>query len=626
MTHRTAVEDLRASEAKYRSLIENTNDIIYSLTAGGLMTFVSPSWTRLVGHAKEEVEGHSFTEFVHPDDLPACFAFLKTVLDTGERQGDVEYRVRHRNGQWRWHSSSANPVRDASGAVTGFDGIARDITERKKQTEELEGFFTVNLDLLCIADLKGNFVKTNEAWSRILGYSTEELNGMRFLDFVHPDDLQDTLSAMSNLGKGENVLDFTNRYRCKDGSYRYIEWRSLPKGNMIYAAARDVTERKRMEDSLKASEASLRSVIVNSPVGFHIYHLEDDGRLVFSLFNASADVILHASHAQFIGLEILDAFPALAGTGIPEMYAGIARGDLEPRNFEAPYDHAGIRGVFEVRVFRGAPGQAVVNFVDITERKRAEEEILQIQRQLTAKNMELEQLVYVASHDLRSPLVNVDGFSRELEFSFKEIGVLLEDDAERGALENLLRAEIPDIHRAIARIRASARQMDGLLKALLSLSRSGRAALRIESVDMDELMLQVSSSFSFRIKEAGIDLSVGKLPPCTGDAVQLTQVFSNLLDNAIKYLDRERAGLITIRGSLEEGRAVYRVEDNGIGIADNHKEKIFELFHRLNPKSTEGEGLGLTLVRQILGRLDGEIRVESTIGKGSSFIVTLPAV
>ncbi|MCC5930551.1 MAG: PAS domain S-box protein [Cyclobacteriaceae bacterium] len=131
-----------------------------------------------------------------------------------------------------------------------FTTVFIDDTENRIKTEELEGFFTVNLDLLCIADLNGFFIKTNTAWSHILGYSSRELEQRKFLDFVHPEDLTSTLLAMKQLAKGEDVINFINRYRAKDGSYRYIEWRSHPKGNLIYAAARDITERYIYQDRL----------------------------------------------------------------------------------------------------------------------------------------------------------------------------------------------------------------------------------------------------------------------------------------------------------------------------------------------------------------------------------------
>ena len=249
------------------------------------------------------------------------------------------------------------------------------------------------------------------------------------------------------------------------------------------------------------------------------------------------------------------------------------------------------------------------------------------EKHLAAKNRELEQLVYVASHDLRSPLVNVDGFSRELDYSLKDIGALLdEENVDHKMLERVLRAEFPDMQQSLERIRGSARQMDMLIKGLLKLSRSGRVTLQIETIDMNSLMQELAESFAYRIEETGMELMMGELPPCLGDAPHITQVFANLIDNAIKYRDKGRPGRINISGSVHKGWILYRVEDNGIGIADNHQTNIFELFHRLNPADEGGEGLGLTAVKQILGRLDGDITVESRPGVGSVFIVALPAV
>ncbi|EON79281.1 putative sensor/response hybrid [Lunatimonas lonarensis] len=156
-----------------------------------------------------------------------------------------------------------------------FTTIFIDITTSKKQTEELEAFFSVNLDLLCIADLEGNFIKTNEAWSRILGYSTEELNKRKFLEFVHPDDMEATLGAMADLGKGKDALEFTNRYKSKDGSYRFIEWRSHPSGDLIYAAARDVTERVMAEKRIVSDKQQIDMFFNQSLHGFFLCMLDE---------------------------------------------------------------------------------------------------------------------------------------------------------------------------------------------------------------------------------------------------------------------------------------------------------------------------------------------------------------
>jgi len=254
---------------------------------------------------------------------------------------------------------------------------------------------------------------------------------------------------------------------------------------------------------------------------------------------------------------------------------------------------------------------------NITDRKRAEEII-------ESKNKELEQIVYVASHDLRSPLVNVDGFSRELEYSIKDLKSILNSSIGREELIKALQTEFLDMEQSIDRIQSSATQMDKLLKGLLHLSRQGRTTLLTENVDMNKCIAQLSSSFAFAMKEKEVELIVKNLPICHGDTVQMTQVFSNLIDNAIKYRSTERRLKIEINGEIKIGQTVYRIKDNGIGIAENHLNHIFELFHRLEPGKTEGEGLGLTTVRQALSRMYGEIKVESELGKGSIFIVTMP--
>ena len=135
-------ELLRQSEEKFRLLIENSHDIIYTLTPEGVFTFVSPSWTTLLGHPVNQVAGHPFQPFVHPDDLPGCLVWLQKVIETGQRQEGIEYRVRHIDGSWRWHTSSAVPLRDKDGTVIGFEGTARDITERRQMVQKLEEMAT----------------------------------------------------------------------------------------------------------------------------------------------------------------------------------------------------------------------------------------------------------------------------------------------------------------------------------------------------------------------------------------------------------------------------------------------------------------------------------------------------
>jgi PAS domain S-box-containing protein len=276
----------------------------------------------------------------------------------------------------------------------------------------------------------------------------------------------------------------------------------------------------------------------------------------------------------------------------------------------------------------GKPLQYVAIRTDITQRKADEEELHRIAAELAEKNKELEAIVYTVSHDLRSPLVNVQGFGKQLNRACEAIRAAATSAGDSGSVPVLQLKQPLDvaIPQALKFINVGVNKMEMLLSGLLRYSRLGRVALTIRPLNMNGMLAEILAAMKFQLDEAGVEVSVNPLPTCLGDNVQTSQVFGNLLDNALKYRDPARPLRVTISGSVRDGQAIYEVRDNGTGIAPEHQAKVFEIFHRLNPDRTTGEGLGLTIAQRVLERQKGRIWVESRPSSGSTFFVSLPSI
>ena len=242
---------------------------------------------------------------------------------------------------------------------------------------------------------------------------------------------------------------------------------------------------------------------------------------------------------------------------------------------------------------------------------------------LLEKNQELEMLVNVVSHDLRSPLVNIQGFSKELSSACERLASeLAREGGPEGDQRQIYEIVEQDIPESLQYIKAAAGKMDAVLSGILRFTRVGRMTLKVEPLDINGMVSVIAAAMEFQMKQKSVSLQIHDLPQCIGDETLVSQVFFNLLENAHKYLDASRQGMITVSGSIENDKVVYAVKDNGIGILPEHQGKIFEIFHRLNPKWETGEGLGLTIVKRIVERHQGEIWLESQSGVGTTFFVS----
>ncbi|MFN3558870.1 MAG: sensor histidine kinase [Brevundimonas sp.] len=244
---------------------------------------------------------------------------------------------------------------------------------------------------------------------------------------------------------------------------------------------------------------------------------------------------------------------------------------------------------------------------------------------LTRANEEIQRFAYIVSHDLRAPLVNVMGYTSELEQAGKVIDkAITEAESKRKVDAEVIMAVREDMPEAIGFIRASTEKMDRLINAILKLSREGRRSLTPELLDMTKMVQGIADSLNHQTGEANAEIIVEPLPRLDSDRLSVEQVFGNLIDNAVKYLDHDRPGRIVVSGQEQGGWIVYRIQDNGRGITPRDHERIFELFRRSGRQDRSGEGLGLAFVRNSVRRLGGEITVDSELGKGSTFILKFP--
>jgi len=630
ITERKAVEKaLKESEEKYRQIVDNSHDIIYTINARGIFIFVSRSVTSMLGYSTDQIEGQPFQRFIHPDDISRCEQWINRVLSIGERQSGIEYRIRHIDGTWLWNSSSAVPFFDESGTTKGFYGVAHDITQRKQaedalemKSREMDSFFSSALDLLCIADIEGHFIRLNPEWEKSLGYSIRELEGQLFLNFVHPADTEKTLAAISELEANLTVINFENRYRAKDGTYRWIEWRSQLHGNMIYAAARDITERKANEEQLRVLSDRLLLAAQAGRVGIWDYDVVNNqlswDEQMYTLYGIHPEMFSGVYEAWENGLH-----PDDIQRGDAEIQMALSGEKEFNTEFRVVWPDGTIRNIRALALVRrdeqGNPLHMVGTNWDITDSKKAIEQLETakhesdiLREKAEVANKAKSEFLASMSHEIRTPMNGVISMS----------GLLMETG-------------LNDQQRRYAQIiQTSGEALLSLLNDILDYSKIEAYKIDLEILDFNlgQTVHDAIELMRMRAEEKGLNIiyheNQGIPHFLRGDPGRIRQILLNLVGNAIKFTAR---GTITIQLAIDEEipdwvRLKFNVTDTGIGIPKEQQDRIFYPFTQADSSVTRkygGTGLGLTISRQLAELMGGTIGVESASGKGSTFWFTV---
>lgn len=339
------------------------------------------------------------------------------------------------------------------------------------------------------------------------------------------------------------------------------------------------------------------------------------------------------------GREIMDSISSLLITLIRDLDVRLSTGIQELSGTAGTLQWATVGGGIVIMLVVGGAILVVVQHVRELSRAHREVEALNAgleervderTEDLMQANREIQRYAYIVSHDLRAPLVNIMGFTSELDQTLKSIRAYVLADGDKLTDDQIQQARLAveeDLPEAISFIRSSTKKMDGLINAILKISRDGRRELKPEPVNLQELLEATAASINHQVTDGDgeVSISVQAARNLVTDKFSLEQIFGNLFDNAVKYKSPQRPLQLIVK-AYAVGRTALRIEvqDNGRGIAPEDHERVFELFRRSGLQDSPGEGIGLAHVRSLVRNLGGEITVTSTLGGGSTFIVRLP--
>ena len=532
---------------------------------------------------------------------------------------------------------SVSALRDAQDTIIGYLLIGTENTARKQAEQERNRFFALSRDMLCTLGFDGYYKDLNPAWEKTLGYTTAEILARPFIEFVHPDDREITLGVAESIAAGTPLIAFENRYRCKDGSYRFFIWSAtaVVETQLIYGAARDITESKQAEEALLKAGA-LQRAIFNSP---NFSSIATDAKGVIQIFNVGAERMLGYTAAEVVNkitpANISDPQEMIAHAKALSVELGTRIGP----GFEALVFKAsrGIEDIYELTYIRkdGSRFPAVVSVTalrdadneiigylligtDNTARKHAEEERKKLEEALELIRQDQmrfkDEFLSHVSHELRSPLTAIKQFTT----------ILL------GGLAGELNKEQREYQQIVLK---NIRQLQSMIDDLLEVTRleTGKLTVELERVSVMIAVTDTFNTLKGSARAKGVTLSYDlppNLPSVHADPTRLRQILIILLDNAIKFTPE--GGSVTVKALVQQQDTrllLLEVSDTGCGINSEITENIFERLYQVSERtegSRKGLGLGLYICKELVMRHGGTIWAKRRPQNGSTFSFTLP--
>ena len=607
---RRAETELRYTSGQLKNFVENANVGLHWVGPDGTILWANRHELEMLGYTSTEYIGHHIAEF-HLDQ-PVIDDIL-TRLKAGAEVDNHEARLKHKDGSIRHVLINSNAYLEG-GEFIHTRCFTRDITGRKRAEDALrqseERYRTLVATTTSVVfsdDAAGNSVDPNPGWESYTGQPFAEYRGHGWFEMIHPDERTEAHAAWKrSLREGAAYEAEARVWHARSQTHRYCAIRAVPLHNPDgsirewIGTMTDIDDRKRADERFRlAVEAAPNAMIMIDQHG----HIVLANRQLETLFGYTRAELLGRSIEILVPERLRRVHPGYRADFFADPHTRVmgAGRDLHGRHKD------GRQVLVEIGLnpFKTSDGIfCLASIIDITERKRAEQELHRFTDELQRSNRELAQFAYVASHDLQEPLRAISGCVQLLKQRYE------------GKLDS--RAEDLIQHSV-----SGAARMQTLINDLLSYSRVGTRAKPFEPCGLDQPLAEALANLSVAIKETGASVTWDELPVTQADATQFTQLFQNLISNALKFRG-ERAPHIHVGAERKGAGQIVYVRDNGIGIEPQYYERIFGVFQRLHGRNKyPGNGIGLAICRKIVERHGGRIWVESVPGQGSTFYFTI---